>query len=387
MLGNLGADYKQTEATAFAAAKEYKNSVMKKFQSENRAKGDFKGNKVASDSGKYFSYPIARGPNENTGDTLLIKCVEYQAPSADPSTQMGLDSFRVKESTDDGKKITAPSVSTGGQLGVRIKNFGMTADARTRQNQKVKYYVELPIPQDINDTTSVTWGEDTMNIFQLAGLAIGRAFIESPNKFRETSVEAVRNAFTGGIDIPGLNADTQNAFKAALSGKAINALGANVTPRNIISRATGQVLNSNLELLFGGVNLRSFPFSVTFSPRSESEGDLVKGIIRSLKKSMSAKAGGGSDEYNGASASGIMIKAPDVFLLEYRSRGKTHPFLNSFKTCALTGMNVNYTNSGTYATYSNSTPVNIRMDMTFKELNPIYAEDYDTPNAGPGVGY
>ena len=387
MLGNLGADYKQTEATAFAAAKEYKNSVMKKFQSENRAKGDFKGNKVASDSGKYFSYPIARGPNENTGDTLLIKCVEYQAPSADPSTQMGLDSFRVKESTDDGKKITAPSVSTGGQLGVRIKNFGMTADARTRQNQKVKYYVELPIPQDINDTTSVTWGEDTMNIFQLAGLAIGRAFIESPANFVGTSVEAVRDAFTGGIDIPGLNADTQNAFKAAISGKAINALGANVTPRNIISRATGQVLNSNLELLFGGVNLRSFPFSVTFSPRSESEGDLVKGIIRSLKKSMSAKAGGGSDEYNGASASGIMIKAPDVFLLEYRSRGKTHPFLNSFKTCALTGMNVNYTNSGTYATYSNSTPVNIRMDMTFKELNPIYAEDYDTPNSGPGVGY
>ena len=381
----IGADYKKQEQ--YYASKEYKNSVMKKFQSENRAKGDFKGNKVASDSGKYFSYPIARGPNENTGDTLLIKCVEYQAPSADPSTQMGLDSFRVKESTDDGKKITAPSVSTGGQLGVRIKNFGMTADARTRQNQKVKYYVELPIPQDINDTTSVTWGEDTMNIFQLAGLAIGRAFIESPNKFRETSVEAVRNAFTGGIDIPGLNADTQNAFKAALSGKAINALGANVTPRNIISRATGQVLNSNLELLFGGVNLRSFPFSVTFSPRSESEGDLVKGIIRSLKKSMSAKAGGGSDEYNGASASGIMIKAPDVFLLEYRSRGKTHPFLNSFKTCALTGMNVNYTNSGTYATYSNSTPVNIRMDMTFKELNPIYAEDYDTPNSGPGVGY
>ena len=260
MLGNLGADYKQTEAAAFATAKEYKNSVMKKFQSENRAKGDFKGNKVASDSGKYFSYPIARGPNENTGDTLLIKCVEYQSPSADPSTQMGLDSFRVKESTDDGKKITAPSVSTGGQLGVRIKNFGMTADARTRQNQKVKYYVELPIPQDINDTTSVTWGEDTMNIFQLAGLAIGRSFIESPANFVGTSVEAVRDAFTGGINIPGLNADTQNAFKAAISGKAINALGANVTPRNIISRATGQVLNSNLELLFGGVNLRSFPF-------------------------------------------------------------------------------------------------------------------------------
>ena len=55
--------------------------------------------------------------------------------------------------------------------------------------------------------------------------------------------------------------------------------------------------------------------------------------------------------------------------------------------CALTGMNINYTNAGTYTSYYDGTPVNIRMDLTFKELNPIYAEDYDTPNAGPGVGY
>ena len=103
----IGADYKKQEQ--YYASKEYKNSVMKKFQSENRSTGDFKGNKVASDSGIYFSYPIARGPNENTGDTLLIKCVEYQAPSADPSTQMGLESFRVKESTGEGKNITPPS--------------------------------------------------------------------------------------------------------------------------------------------------------------------------------------------------------------------------------------------------------------------------------------
>ena len=103
-----------------------------------------------------------------------------------------------------------------------------------------------------------------------------------------------------------------------------------------------------------------------------------------LEKATNSVGNGG---FSGAAAEGIMISAPDVFLLEYRSRGRVHPFLNAFKTCALTGLNVNYTNSGTYATYDNSTPVNIRMDMTFKELNPIYAEDYDSPDAGPGVGY
>ena len=55
--------------------------------------------------------------------------------------------------------------------------------------------------------------------------------------------------------------------------------------------------------------------------------------------------------------------------------------------CALTGMTVSYTNSGTYTTYEDGTPVNIRMNLTFKELNPIYHEDYATEGAGPGVGY
>ena len=56
--------------------------------------------------------------------------------------------------------------------------------------------------------------------------------------------------------------------------------------------------------------------------------------------------------------------------------GEPHPFLNKFKICALTGMHVNYTNSGTYSSYKDGTPVNIRMNLTFKEINPIYAEDY-----------
>ena len=291
------------------------------------------------------------------------------------------------EGDPDKEDYVPPRVSTPGVKNGSLKaaNFGATADARTRQKQQIQYYVELPIPQDINDTSSVTWGEDTMNMIQLAGLAIGVRYLNSP-------AQALRDAqqiLTGGITIPGLDPVTQESFKAAISGKAINQLGANVNPRNVVSRSTGQVLNSNLELLFQGVNLRSFPFSVTFSPRSEAEGGLVKDIIRSLKRSMLAKATNsvGNGGFSGAAAEGIMISAPDVFLLEYRSRGRVHPFLNAFKTCALTGLNVNYTNSGTYATYDNSTPVNIRVDMTFKELNPIYAEDYDSPDAGPGVGY
>ena len=52
-----------------------------------------------------------------------------------------------------------------------------------------------------------------------------------------------------------------------------------------------------------------------------------------------------------------IFKAPDVFQIRYLHRGKDHPFLNSFKHCALTGMSVNYTNAGTFASYADGTPV------------------------------
>ena len=233
----------------------------------------------------------------------------------------------------------------------------------TQNNQIIKYYVELPAPQEINDSNSVTWGDDKLNALQLAGLTVAQAAISGGS---EDAVELAQSAMAvlqRGISIPGLTPQTQNAIKASISGAAINALGANVSAGSILSRSTGQILNSNLELLFQGVNLRTFPFTFTFSPRNSKEADVVKAIIKSLKASMSPKAG----DYNG-SAQGIFLKSPDLFQLKYLHDGEDHPFLNSFKLCALTGMQVNYTNAGTYASYGDGTPVNIRMTVSYTHL-------------------
>ena len=75
-------------------------------------------------------------------------------------------------------------------------------------------------------------------------------------------------------------------------------------------------------------------------------------------------------------AAGLFLKSPSVFRLKYMSGGQPHPYLNTFKICALTGTTVNYTASGTYATYSDATPVHMNMTLQFQELTPIYHEDY-----------
>ena len=374
-----------------------KSTAKSKFLGNSGTVGDFKQNQTNQTKSKkmspsYLSYPVRRNASEETGDTLLIKCLEYTPPKSGMGLGVSFDELKYDKGEGyDGSQGGSVIAGTGKDKDKGVAAYRYTNpkvnynEANTRMRNKniddkiTKYYIELPIPQEINDSNSVTWGEDSLNIFQLAGLAAANKFMREPGR----SFQAISQALQKGIDLgDALDDDAKNAVLAGISGQAINALGGNVSPGSVIARSTGQILNNNLELLFQGVNLRTFPFSVTFSPRNSDETERVRLIIRYLKQTMSAKKGTG-----GGISQGIFLKSPDVFSLRYLHNGEDHPFLNSFKLCALTAMNVNYTNAGTYASYSDGTPVNIRLNMTFKEINPVYADDYDEGDAGGGVGY
>ena len=360
----------------------------------------------------YLSYPIARSPSEETGDTLLIRCIEYIPPAnSDPSASIELTNFIGVEDKDniDANGYAKPGAKVGVLTGKNIPRFPeghpkegqrkpitintdfKSANQRMLENSKILYYIELPIPQEVNDSNQVVWGEDTLNALELAGLSVAQKFMQGNiGEGAIQSAQAATQALQRGIDFTGAGIGPQvnAAIRASISGAAINALGSNISQKSILSRSTGQILNSNLELLFQGMTLRSFPFSVTFTPRNSDEMKVVKSIIRNLKQSMAPKAGGKGTGFNGSSATGIFLKSPDLFSLQYRHGGGDHPFLHAFKVCALTGMSVNYTNAGTYASYADGTPVSIRVNLTFKEINPIYNEDYDEiSEAGIGVGY
>ena len=358
-----------------------------------------------SGESRVMSYPIKDSPSERTGDRLSIRCLEFSPPD-DSGLSLGFQNTFKYDSegnfsaiTGDDRKDIKDKKITIEQIDAQGNTYNMAHDDKAKINfrnedantrlggsnmkQRTKFYIELPIPQDLTDSNSVTWGEDRVNALELAALNVAQGAMAG--NIGEGAVEAAQLAVTAlntGVNIPTLSGDTQDAVRAALSGAAIGALGSSVSAKSVIARSTGQILNNNLELLFQGVNLRSFPYSITFSPRDPNESRMVKDIIRSLKMAMAPKAG----EME-SSAQGIFLKSPDVFQLKYLRDGHDHPFLNSFKLCALTGMTVNYTNAGTYTSYEDGTPVNIRMNLTFKELNPIYHEDYLSDGAGSGVGY
>ena len=249
----------------------------------------------------------------------------------------------------------------------------------------------LQIPSDIKDGNSASYGDSKMNT--LTGAAAGalsggmRAGAElakaltNEQTFSEAGDKIKKDI--GGNLAPGeteaLLSAAQKGITAKATSAAMGVFGANVSTEDLLARQSGQIFNPNLELLFNGPSLRSFSFSFKFTPRSPSESNQCKQIIRSFKQNMAPKTGG--DTVGGSS---IFLKTPNLFELRYRKGNNNHPFLNQFKQCFLTNMSVNYTGEGVYATYDDATPISMQLNLTFKEIEPIYFDDYNQNSSGVG---
>jgi hypothetical protein len=271
-------------------------------------------------------------------------------------------------------------------LGTQGNSFALNSSDQTyaqiyagKGNQDILGSVILPIPEGISDQNSAEWGTGTLNPLEsgLYDMATGAIKGGAGSLFEKgiSFGNKVANAAQTGVG--------QGAIQGGFAAAAVQAALGKQDSGSIISRAQGVTFNQNIELLFSGIQLRSpVTFQFDMVPRDDSESKEIKEIIRNFKYYSAAKKG-----LNSGSASGLFLKSPEVFRLQYMSGNKQHPFLNKFKICALTSMGVNYTASGTYATYSDATPVHMQLTLTFQELTPIYAEDYESGQGKTGVGY
>ena len=255
--------------------------------------------------------------------------------------------------------------------------------------------VLLPMPK-VQDVNGAEWGRDTINAFGLAALQTGKTVANllgaTPglNNEDKQEQEVLRKALKDSGQIT--DKQLQNFTKAlgeagattvttGAAGAAAGLLGTNLSADTILARTGGAVLNPNAEMLFQGPVIRDFSFSFKLIARSQKEGETIRKIIKFFKKGMAPKF-----------RNVVLIKAPDIFILDYRNGAGTLNTVNKFNPggLALTTLNVDYAPSGYWSAYRDSQPVAVKMDMTFTELRPIYEQDQtdDDSNSGlDSVGY
>ena len=307
---------------------------------------------------------------KNSQDHLVISQYRYKSPRAG-------DIWGNKST--DGKKAD-------------IKGVLFNGIGRTSPLDEFLGLVRMPMPNAIQDSNNVAWGEDTINALEAAAL-------------RTVGDVGTREAIMAGLGAAGSVASGQNLVGSTLatdvaSQIAINSLGSKqgqgilqpelqsrilatlgieTSAEAILARREGVVPNSNLELLFSGPTLRQFSFIYKMSPRSSEEATIVNKILRFFKQGMAAKK---ANAKGGISASIIggrsyFLGTPNVFRLQYRTdENEAIKGLNRIKTCALTGTSVNYTPEGAFASYEKGQPVSVLLTLAFQELEPIYDTDY-----------
>jgi hypothetical protein len=273
-------------------------------------------------------------------------------------------------------KYKSPGYNTGAGAG----NFTALTSTQSLQNniKTPEAIILLPIPQNVQDQNAVGWGENKLNGFELKGAqSIGGALTS------ESLLAGAGRAVTEyGSDLAkaAVGGNLQSQIVSFYTSQLVSIAGGNASTADLLSRTTGQVLNQNQELLFNGVSLREFSFEYDLAPRDGNEAKEIKKLITTLKRAMTPRTSA-----DNSPGSGLFISSPRVFQLQYMSGNKKHPFLHSFKPMAMKGMSVNYTGSGNYSVYGDSTPIHMKISMNFQELNPIYFEDYSDKDTG--VGY
>ena len=297
---------------------------------------------------KLLRYPL--DVIDSTTDYMFIEVLKYE-----PGSTGGLPSFAGAGGSN------AATISAANSLTNQLR--GTT----TRQS------IVLPMPNSVAAVNRTGWGESRMSALAGAGLKAAGLGIDAVTGKEGDPIAKAKELFNaelagiqGGSSGQGFD-NLRNFFRSKAQVSIVNAIaGSNIGFNDVLGRQAGLIVNQNVELLFNGVSIRPFGFNFDFVPRNEKESEAVLQIIKTFKKAAAPKKG----------TQNAFLQAPDVFRLTYKKGIGDQRFLNKFKICALTGVGVDYTGSGMHATYEDGTPVHYKLNLSFTELEPIYAEDY-----------
>ena len=244
------------------------------------------------------------------------------------------------------------NIGSGGESRLSLDNRG-----RIEAEKRTVGHITLPIPDGVSDQNQVDFGQGTLNPIQVAGAETALKLLLQGVKPAGENAAAV---FNQAVKDP----NVKRAISALVAGNTFQ-----INFNELLARTEGNISNNNLELLFKGPNLRPFNFDFNLSARSFDESRMIKKIIRAFKQSSAAQKTTG----------GLFLHAPNTYKLQFIN-GKTnkpHEFLPRIKECALLGINMNYMPENTYMTYDDTSMVSYNMRLSFKELEPIFNDDYD----------
>ncbi len=196
------------------------------------------------------------------------------------------------------------------------KQFSSLIDSGLKQNTEIVSHVELYMPENLNFTYDAQY--NSLSLIEAAA-----------------SVPLVGKVASG-----------------------INSLMQNNAAKLILNKA-GYVFNPQQQLLFEGIDFRTYQMSFTFSPVSREETKMVNEIIRTFRRYAAPTIV--------REAAGMFFIPPALFEIQFRLNGLENKNLNRIEQSVITNIDVNYAPNG-WAAHGDGAPVQTTMTVSFKEI-------------------
>lgn len=173
------------------------------------------------------------------------------------------------------------------------------------------------------------------------------------------------------VDVQNLwNSLTQRANEFLATGRSKLSGGSEADANTLVSLSSKKIKNPYLKMVFRGLNFRNFRYTFRFTPHNQSESKVVHEIIQEFRSAALPSNGGSSNSWK--------LGYPRELQIEYLHQGKTHQWLNKFKRCVITDLNVNYAGQGFYVPMRDGFPAMTELLLTFSEIDLVYREDINS---------
>jgi hypothetical protein len=291
----------------------------------------------------------------------------------------------------------AGGVASGVSNAVKDTTISQTITATLKPNYKtITDSITLYMPETLNMSYDNSYQEFSLT----SALGVG-------GRIAATVSDIFESRDSGFIDnVKNLASSTGSEVLGSLIDKKTQG-GGDAKTADILLRANGYAVNPQLQLLYKGINLRTFQLEFLFTPKSQGEAKAVKTIIDKFTKASLPTIQGAIK----GSTSGQYFTMPSIFNIKFQfhggnnntavgaamnavlgnlgavgsaitqslngnsTKGNENTYLYKVGDCVLENINVDYAPNG-WAAYTDGSPVQTRMTLSFREMDIMHRERF-----------
>jgi len=279
----------------------------------------------------FISYPKELGTMERSKHYVMFFINVQTSATID---------FEAKSAED--KAMAAHNAKSGySPPKSKTRTDGSTVTQKRAPTKRLSQAIALYMPAQLNMSQKAGYGEAEIGV-AVANVMAGYDAVQSDASFNELAKRFIGQG--------------ENIVKDMATG-ALDAVATGAKAARDISQ--GRVRNNRSEMVFEGIDRRSFAFTFKMLPTSAEEAQAIEDIVTAFRYHA-------MPEIDGSDPTGRTMTVPSTFDIEYHPN--TH--LHKISTSVLESVDIQYGGERVQF-FTDDQPVETQLTLNFKELEII----------------